>query len=996
VDAGSTAKQQREKPGAADPRDDTGNSLYEREAELGALSRALTAARSGTGGLIFIEGPAGIGKSRLLAEARARAGALGMTTLAARGIDLERDAPFGVAADLFAALLAAPQAPGPARLLSGQAALAAPLFDPAAAAPGADSSALVRGLYWLTANVAAGSSRSASPRGDQPRGDQPRRDQPRGDQPRGDQRAGEQRGLLIEVDDAQWADRPSLSYLAHLAARIEELPVALVIAVRSGEEAPAQQAIDWLRDQPGAGLLRPRALSPAAVARLTLTELPGADPAFARACAEVSGGNPFLATELLRALRADGIAPTAGSVAQVRSLVPHSVLRAVLVRLARLGEPAEMLAKAVAVLGDRAPLRRARLLAGLDPVPAEEAADALAGAHIMDPGEPLRFAHPLIATSVYADIPAFARARAHRRAADLLADDGAATDAVVAQLLLTRPDGDQRTVVTLRAAAARGLTRGDPAAAAHLLSRALAEPPGPADRGHVLLELANAEIEQGDHGAARHIDDALPLLAAPGDRVRALAALGQLRFKYGEHEAAASVMEEALELLEPDDPAVAPLLAGYLTASTFRAGLYPPAAARLRPMMDATRAGHPPHDPGLLAHLVLRSAFAAEPAARVRALAERATAADPLIDPGSLGILPGLVIQALCCVDELDAAERISDAAVDAARRRGSLLNYTMASYHRAIGRYHRGELTSALADLDQGRIASREGWNSGDAWSEGLRVHIQLERGDLAAARAALELTSKGDVAPGTMDLPIARFARARLALAEGRPEDALRDAEESGRLLITGFGIDHPGFVPWQRTAALAALALGEAGRARELASELADRARWSGVPRAVGLALRTEAALADGEARRALLAEAAAVLAGTPSALQRAHALVELGTASRHAGLRAAAEPELREGLQLADGMGAAPLVEAARHELRALGLRPRRSAVTGPDSLTPTERRVAELAASTLTNRQVAEALFVTVKTVETHLGRVYQKLGISTRTELKQAIARTSI
>ena len=131
---------------------------------------------------------------------------------------------------------------------------------------------------------------------------------------------------------------------------------------------------------------------------------------------------------------------------------------------------------------------------------------------------------------------------------------------------------------------------------------------------------------------------------------------------------------------------------------------------------------------------------------------------------------------------------------------------------------------------------------------------------------------------------------------------------------------------------------------------------------------------------------------MLASSPSALERAHALVELGSASRRAGLRSAAERALREGLQLADGMGAAPLVEAARQELRALGLRPRRSAVTGPDSLTPTERRVAELAASGLTNRQAAEALFVTVKTVETHLARVYQKLGISTRTELLKAIS----
>jgi hypothetical protein len=450
----SAAKRQRSTAGQED-------GLYERETERAAISRALDAARRGAGGLVLVEGPAGIGKSRLLTEARTTAAALGLTVLSARGIDLERDAPFAVAASLFAAPLTAAPAGERARLLDGHAALAAALFDLAAAdRPATDPSALVRGLYWLTVNLAAPTHQSS---------------------------ASHCGGLLIAVDDAQWADDPSLSYLAYLAARIDELPAVLVIAVRSGELPPGERAVgervvgrralDWLKHQSGRSLLRPSALSPEAVAAMARTELPGAEPAFTRACAEVCGGNPFLATELLRALRADGVAPVAASAGRVRSLVPDSVLHAVLARLARLGEPAAALAKAVAVLGDRAPMRQAGLLANLDAATAEQAADALAGAHILAAGEPLGFAHPLIAASVYADIPAFARARAHRRAADLLTADGAALDAVVAQLLLTRPEGDQPTAATLREAAARALTRGDPGAAARLLRRALAEPP---------------------------------------------------------------------------------------------------------------------------------------------------------------------------------------------------------------------------------------------------------------------------------------------------------------------------------------------------------------------------------------------------------------------------------------------------------------------------------------------------------------------------------------
>jgi DNA-binding CsgD family transcriptional regulator/tetratricopeptide (TPR) repeat protein len=921
--------------------------LYERETELSVLSRALTRAQSGHGGLVVLEGPAGIGKSRLLIETRAMALAQRMTCLGARGVDLERDASFGVAADLFAGLLATADQAERDRLLSGQAALAAVLFDPGLS-PEPDPTGLVRGLYWLTANAAA------TP-------------------------------LVITVDDAQWADQPSMSYLAHLAARIEDLPVLLVIALRSGEQAAADQPLEWLKDQESGALLHPGALTPEAVAVLTRQTLPTAGPAFITACAEVSGGNPFLATELLRALRADGITPTDDAVDVVRSLVPDSVLRAVLVRLARLGPAAQELARAVAVLGDRAPIRQAERLASLAANEAEQAADALAGAHILSPGEPLRFTHPLIATSVYADIPAFARSRAHRTAADLLTEEGAPSDLVAAQLLHTRPNGDQRTVSILHEAAARALTRGHPGAATRLLQRALSEPPAPPVKGTLLLELAKADPGTDGERAEAHIGAALPFLTEPQERAHALATLGQLRFRHGAQEAAASAMEEALELLQPDDPELPLLLTGYLTVSTYRAGLHARAAARIQPLLAAARAGHLPAHLGLLALLTLRLALTDEPGARIRELAERATVADPFVHPASLGTLHGFVVSALYCTDELESAERIGDAAIAAARQRGTLLTYTVASYHRAVARYLRGELASAVADLEQAQVAAGDGLTALGPATGVLLVHIHLERGDLAAARDALTLAQQA--APGSMNQPRALCAQARLELATGQPVDALEHAQEAGELLAVGFGIDHPGFMSWRPIAALAARALGEHARARELAAAMVERARRSGVPRSIGQALRTQAAVTGGADRIALLEEAADVIASSPAALERAHILVDLGAARRQAGQRAAAELPLREGLQLAAAMGAAPLAETARRELHALGLRPRRPALSGPDALTPTERRVAELAGSGLTNRQTAEALFVTVKTVETHLARVYHKLGISTRADL---------
>jgi DNA-binding CsgD family transcriptional regulator len=929
--------------------------LLERDDERALLEEAVAAAGNGAGAVVVIDGPAGIGKSRLLAHAGAHAESEGIRVLAAHGIEFEQEIPFGVAAELFDSCLAGTEAGERQRLLGGHAGLAASLFDPAAPVP-QDAQAFIRGLYWLTVNLtlAAPAAPAARP-------------------------------LLIVIDDAHWCDRPSLGFLTYLAARVEELPIALVLAARSGEATSSRAMLDALRGSAGHRVLRPARLTGAAVGQMIEVELPGADPAFVQACARVSGGNPFLARELIRALHADQVAPTKGSVAAVEQLVPESVLQSVLVRLGRLSEPAQRLAGACAVLADGSRLRHAAALAGLDLEAAEQAADALAAARVLEPGEPLHFTHPLIATAVHADLPAFVRARGHRRAAGLLAGDGAPVDVVAAHLLMSTRDGDAETVAVLRGAAARALARGDPAAAVRLLERARAEPPGADQRAEVLLELAAAAVQHGDPGADRHITDALALRSDRAHTLRGLVALARLRLQQGEHEDSARLVGEVLDQLDPGDPLAQDLIVDELTASTFRVPLRDRADARIVPLMEAARSGRIPDHPGLLAHLTLRLALAGEAPARVRSVAERATAGDALIDPASHGILAGIVVQALVCVDELAAAEDVADAALQAARRSGSLLAYASASYHRAMPRYHRGALNDALADLDQALTASREGWGGAEGWIGALQAQAHLEAGDHAAARDALMLASS---APGdSMDQAIVLYARARVELADGDPGAALTDAEEAGRLLADGFGIDHPGLLPWRDTAALAAAALGQPEAAERLAEVGLDRARTWGVPRTTGLALRTSALVLGGARRLQLLGEAVDALEHSPSTLALAHALVDQGAQLRRTGRRVDAQPPLRRGLQLADRSGATPLADAAREELRATGARPRRAAYTGVDALTPSELRVAQLAAEGLTNSQIAQALFVTPKTIQTHLAHTYRKLDITSRQQL---------
>ncbi|MCW2986397.1 MAG: transcriptional regulator, LuxR family, partial [Conexibacter sp.] len=165
----------------------------------------------------------------------------------------------------------------------------------------------------------------------------------------------------------------------------------------------------------------------------------------------------------------------------------------------------------------------------------------------------------------------------------------------------------------------------------------------------------------------------------------------------------------------------------------------------------------------------------------------------------------------------------------------------------------------------------------------------------------------------------------------------------------------------------------------------------------PRSLGLALRAAALVEDdGEQGLVLLAEAERILEHGPSTLALAHVLVSRGAALRRAGRRTDAQPPLRRGLELADRIAATPLADTARAELRATGARPRRAATTGADALTPTEQRVARLAAQGLTSAQIAQALFVTPRTIQTHLTHTYRKLDITSRRQLPAALdGRTS-
>ena len=902
-------------------------SLFDRAEELEALADAVDGVAEGRGSVTLIEAPPGFGKTSLCDLAAEWAAGRGVEVLAARGTELQEQVPFGLARVLL-------------RI-----------------SPGELGESPDRGLATIEQLAFACFERVIG-------------------------EAGEE-GVphLLIVDDAQWADRLSAAFLSHLIPRAEGLPIAFLLASRTDRGA-GHGLVDELARSPATRLLRPGPLdqdSTAAVVREECGEEVAAP--LVEACFESSGGSPLLVRELARELAAAG--PSA-DIATVRDAAPDTVLRAVISRLAHLGAAPAALAEAVAILDGSGSLEVAAELAGLDPGEAEDAADALASAGLLAAAEPLDFAQPLVGAALRAEMGAFARARAHRLAAAALEDAGAPAETVAAQLLHTRPAGEPETVARLREAAALALGRGDATTATGLLERALNEPPAEAERGELLAELAEAEATAGLPAGAEHLAEALELLDDPARRVSVCTALARTLHRAGRLEEATRVADVGRGDMAPEDPAAADLTAAWLASAILHAPLHGELEARLAPIIERARAGEPPTSPSLSGALAAWLAFRDEPAPLIRRLALDAFAADPMVDGDPRGAALGNAALALHSIDLLDEETALLDDAVAATEARGAVIARSVALHFRGMAGLERGELDAALTDAERALDIHRFGWDPA-AWASRTLTFVHVARDDLAAAAEALAIGEGADVGPAERMLLLE--ARAALRLAEERPEEALADALESNRLAREVFGVKNARLFRSSTQVPFAAAACGQHELARERAAAALALAREAESPRALGEALRAAGAAAAPEDRVALLAEAVAVLEASPARLPRARATLELGAAERAAGERDRAEATLRAALELADEIGAPRLVADAREELRALGRRPRRAARSGVDALTPSERRVADLAAQGLSTPQIAHRLVITRKTVESHLGQAYRKLGVAGRAEL---------
>ncbi len=941
---------------------DDGQALLERDAALARIDQRQRDAIAGRGSLLLLQGPAGIGKTRLVLAAGWHGRELGLTTLSARGSELERDFAYGLVRQLFEAPVVAASPPERAEFLAGAAGHAARLFGlPAARDDPADalldpSFAILHGLYWLSANL------------------------------------GRRSPLLLCVDDVHWADQASLRFLHYLGRRLQELPITVVAATRPARSADGSPLLAALAADPSAEVLELAPLSQRAVAELMRlafgTEV---EPALAAACHEATGGVPFLVRELVRAIAEERIEPTPAACSRVAGLAPRAVSYSVVQRLNRLSVSARQLARATAVLGE-ADLRLAARLAEVDPGTAATAADELAAAGMLEEGRPLRFVHPIVRAAAEADLPPGERAGLHAAAAGCLAKEGASPHRIAAHLLATDPAGDDWVAGSLLSAARTATANGAPDSAAAYLRRALAEPPSERLRPDVLLELGFAESYAGDPQAAAHLQAALDIAPGTTAQVSITLALGRMLQIAGRNRESLEVFDRTRARLGATDRSAALTLEGAaLGAAQFDAETADDAApriARLRRLADE----EPDVPPSVFGTLAVAAANANEPAEVVARLALRALDGAPKLLPEAVDRPPFFyhACNALAFAERYEQALSRFGEALAEARRLGSLPHVLGLSCYRALHHLRIGNLADAEADA---RVALETGPRL-----PGLHAAVALaalletlaERAEFDAAEAADERYRLAEQFPTTMQAGWLIAARGRLRLAERRPAAALGDLLAAGELFAR-LRISTP-TIAWRSDAALAHLALGAQAEARTLAAEEVTLARAFKGPRTLGVALRA-AGLTDGGRRGIeLLRQAVRVLEGSGARLEHAHAMADLGAALRRAGQRANSREVLQVALDLAHRCGAIALTERTRTELVAAGGRPRRLVLSGLDSLTPSERRVAQLAADGMSNREIAQNLFITTRTVEGHLTHVYEKLAITSREQLSAALA----
>ncbi len=803
--------------------------------------------------------------------------------------------------------------------------------------------------------------------------------------------------VLLTVDDADLADRETLAVLEYVVRRLDDQQIWLLVSAQPLHPGIGLRPVDSLLSDSETRQFILEPLDEVSVAAMVagyFDEVP--DPAFVAACRRATGGTPLFLKTLLPCLERWQVRPTADMATRVERVPAPKITQIVLGRLAQLPVAAADLLQACAVLGDGTEPTVARRLAKIDALAAERAADSASHRELLQPGRPFAFRSPLIRWAVYYDIPTARRSQLHARAAELLDEHGAAQGTVTEHLLATDPVGDAETADRLQAMGRAALASGDRPLAVRCFNRALAECPPAGRGGSLYLDLASVETAQGRSTALSHFQRAIQL-GVDDDTALVEVAVGILCSLSGSPGLRQEAVEAVRNLSDRLDGVGLDLAIEFELAVAMASRL-PSARAqsldRLRSLLARDGDPTPGSTESERARLA-RTFVAIQESMGAKSMTADALVAqlEPVIDASLLASsdpttaeTQTMGVLALLYSDQFDRVDHHLRGVTRDAAERGDASTELHASMLLGTSLLWQGSLTSAEEAFRRGRkLGHQLGGEQHSRPSLGL-IDALLRQGRIEDAARLLDETQPGEIDDPTLE-PILRVERGRLLVAQGHHREALEQYLAAGEEAI-GSGLVNPALNSWRADAAMVLSTLGAWDDAARLSGEHLRLARAFGATRSLGIGLRAAAASTpDLVERTVLLTEAVELLEPSLARLEASYALVELGMVLVERSKKEEARGVLRRGANLASLCGAHQLVESAGVQLRAAGARPRRLGTVGPDSLTPSERRVARLAAAGKTNQGIAADLYVTVKTVEGHLAKTYRKLGVDSRRSL---------